>query len=119
MAGPSVTAWTGPVRSKAWAASTVFHAGLSSTEAAPALLIPWTATTNSGRFDVMRATRSPGTDAPVDQVPGEPTAEVVEVPERPDLLLGPHRRAVAEPCRRLLQGVVHQGRGHWKHSSRS
>ena len=40
---PSATAWTGPVRARAWSTSAAFHAGLSSTAAAPSLLMALTA----------------------------------------------------------------------------
>ncbi len=59
-AAPSATAWTGAVSSRAWRTSTSFQAGLRSTAAAPIRLMPLMATTNSGRLDVIRATRSPG-----------------------------------------------------------
>ena len=59
-AGPSATAWQGVVRPRAWSTSTAFHAGLNSTAAAPILLMAWTTATNSTRFDVITATRSPG-----------------------------------------------------------
>ena len=57
---PSATPWRGSVSRRAWSTSTAFQAGLSSTAAAPSLLAPWTAATNSTRFEVMTATRSPG-----------------------------------------------------------
>ena len=82
-ASPSATAWTGPVRSRAWPTSTAFQAGLSSTAAAPSLLRPWTATMNSARLAIIRATRSPRADALGRQVAGEGVAQLVEVPERP------------------------------------
>ena len=40
--------------------SSAFQAGFSSTGAAPSLLAACTSTTNSGRFEVIRARRSPG-----------------------------------------------------------
>ena len=59
-AAPSATAWRGPaVSSKAWSTSAAFHAGLRSTPAAPSLLMALTVTTNSGRFAIITATRSP------------------------------------------------------------
>src|SRR5262245_42176449 len=58
-AGPSATAWRGSVSPSAWSTSATFHAGLSSTAAAPSLLTAWTTATNSTRFDVITATRSP------------------------------------------------------------
>lgn len=58
--GWSPTAWFARVSSSAWAISVVFHAGLMRTAAAPRRQIARRAMTNSGRFDDIIATRSPG-----------------------------------------------------------
>ena len=50
---------TGAVSDSALSTSSAFQAGLSRTAEAPSLLIALTATTNSGRFAVITATRSP------------------------------------------------------------
>ena len=57
--GSSATARRAPVSSRACATSTAFHAGLSSTAAAPRRLMAFTATTNSTRLVSITATRSP------------------------------------------------------------
>ena len=50
----------GSVSDRAWPTSAAFHAGLSSTAAAPSLLIACTTTMNSTRLVSITATRSPG-----------------------------------------------------------
>ena len=57
--GWSPTAWVGLVSASACSTSPRFQAGLSSTAAAPSRQIARSATTNSGRFDDISATRSP------------------------------------------------------------
>ena len=92
----------------AWSTSTAFQAGLRSTAAAPNLLMALTATTNSGRLEVITATRSPAADTPGGKVSAKGGAEIVEGAERPAFVAGPNGVAVPEPCRGLLQGVVHR-----------
>ena len=57
--GPSAIAKIGPVRRTASSTSSAFQEALRSTDTAPSLLAACTAATNSGRLDVMTATRSP------------------------------------------------------------
>jgi hypothetical protein len=60
-----------------------------------------------------------GADATLDQVAAEGGAPLVEVAEGPLVVAGHHGCAFTELHRGLLQGVVHQGAGHRKHSSLS
>ena len=80
-----------------------FHAGLRSTAAPPSLLMAWTATMNSGRFDVISATRSPGADTLIGQVAAEGSAQLVEAAVGPPLIARPHRVAIAVECGGLLK----------------
>ena len=57
-------------------------------------------------------------DAPGREVLGERVAEAVEIPEGPAVVAGPNGVAIPEPLSGPLEPVVHQGRGHRKHSSR-
>ena len=99
------------------ATSAAFHAGLRRTAAAPILLMALTATMNSARLDVIRATRSPAAHASGGEVPGEGVAALVEVPEGPAVVAGQHGVAIPEPVAARSRCIVHQGRCHRKHSS--
>jgi hypothetical protein len=57
------------------------------------------------------------TDAADGEVAGERVAQPVEVSERPVLVPAPQCITFAESVRGPLEGLVHQDRFHWKHSS--
>ena len=108
----------GAVSSTACPTSTAFHAGLSSTAAAPSLLMACTATTNSTRFAShhRHAVAGPTPRA------ARCCANALLRPSssRKDQRSSPARTASRSPNRvsGLLEPVVHQGRSHRKHSSR-
>ena len=64
--------YEGEVIATACAASVCFHAGLNSTTAAPSRQIALTATTHSGRLELISATRSPGRTPRLDSSAASP-----------------------------------------------
>ena len=83
--------------------SSAFQDELSMTGAAPSLLAAWTVTTNSGRFDVMTATRSPRPTPWCGEVPGQRVGGPVELPVGPAVVAGQDRHMIGDPARRPLR----------------
>ena len=104
----------GPARStaRAWPTSAAFHAGLTSTDAAPSLLTACTASTNSTRLAIMTATRSPAPDPPVREVPGQAVGPPVQLTEGPGAVARPNGHAVTESVRGALEATVHRTSSH-------
>ena len=82
------------------------------TGAAPSLLAAWTATTNSGRFDVMTATRSPRPTPRRGQVLGQRVGGPVQLPVGPAVVAGQDGRVIGELLGRRLEPVMHEARCH-------
>ena len=102
---PSATPKRGEVRRSAASTSNAFQAGFRRTGATPTLLAPWTTATNSGRFDVIMATRSPGPMPRSTRARATEVGGAVEVGERPGRSRPPARRDDRESASRPTRAL--------------